>query len=108
MAKIYLPEEYVNMPCKQVNNGYIRVYRTTNTNYSNVVYDIFVDQDYQVRQTTASYNTNTYCDTVNSYTSDYFYRVDFVDYLKGYLILLFLFVYVPWKFFICRFFRRFN
>ena len=47
MSKIYLPSEYVNSPCKVINNGYIRAY--TNSNYTDYV-DIFINQDYMIRQ----------------------------------------------------------
>lgn len=106
MANIYLPEEYVDMPCKVVNNGYIRVYRTTNTNQSNVVYDIYIDQDYQVKQGTSSYSASTQCDYINNYTSDWWYRRDFKDIVITYFILLILFVYIPYKVVITSFFRR--
>lgn len=106
MAKIYLPEEYVNKPCKVVNNGYIRVYDTTNVNQSNVVYDIYINQDYQVKQGTSSYSYNTQCDSINTYTSEWFYRLDMPDIVLTFFILLILFVYIPYRVVVGSFLRR--
>ena len=52
MSKIYLPTEYVNSPCKVINNGYIRVY--TNSNLTNYV-DIYINQYYMIREGYNSY-----------------------------------------------------
>lgn len=105
MSKIYLPSEYINKQCKIVNNGYIRVYETTNNNQTNVVYDIYVNQDYMVKKTNANYNSNTLCDTLNTYTDDWYYRVDLHNILICILILFIFITLIPFRIFI-QFFKR--
>lgn len=106
MSKIYLPAEYLNKPCYVINNGYIRAYETINAR-DNVVYDIYVNQDYMVKQSTASYSDYTVCDTSNTYTSNILYRVDFMNILVCIIILLFFSIGIPFKL-LTRFFRRFR
>lgn len=84
MSKIYLPEEYVNMPCKVINNGYIRVY--VDNSYTNY-YDIYVNQDYMAKYGTTNYTQTVVCDTLNEYTTAYFYRTDATE-----LMLLFMLI----------------
>lgn len=105
MAKIYLPTEYVNKPCKIINNGYIRVYNTTNYNQTNTVYDIYINQDYMVKKNTASYSSSTVCDTSNEYTDDYYYRLDFSNSLVVLLIMSIFVAYIPIRIFF-RLFKR--
>lgn len=88
MSKIYVPSEYLNKPCYVINNDYIRVYNTVNTTGNNVIYDIYINNDYMIKQGTASYSANTQCDRLNTYTDDVFYRVDIADIL----IITFLFI----------------
>ncbi len=104
MAKIYLPTEYLNKPCYVINNGYIRVYNTTH-NSNNIVYDIYINQDYQVRRTTSGYSSSTQCDTMNQYTDDIYYRTDFDRILVIFLILCIFCILIPLKLFL-RLFRR--
>ena len=104
VAKIYLPSEYLNKPCYQVNQNYIRVFETTHNNSSNIVYDIYINQDYQVRRNTASYNSNTICDNINSYTDDVYYRTDFSQILIIFTILCIFCFLIPLKLFL-RLFR---
>lgn len=94
---IYLPEAYLNKPCYIVNNGYIRVYDTIHTNYQNVVYDIYVNQNYQVKKSTASYNSSIQCDVLNTYTSDFYYRNDLADILIIFFIISIIIFYLPFK-----------
>lgn len=108
MSKIYLPQEYLNKPCYQVNNGYIRVFETNNYNSSNVVYDVYINQDYQVRKGMANYSSNSYCDNVNTYTSDVYYRTDFPEILLTFVLLAFVCFWIPWKMTICRLIRKWN
>lgn len=104
MSKIYLPEQYVNMPCKVVNNGYIRVYSNDSlTNY----YDIYVNQDYMVKPGSTNYSQNVVCDTTNEYTNEVYYRVDFDKILVILLILVIFVILVPFKI-VLRLFRRFR
>lgn len=104
---IYIPTEYLNKPCYVINNGYIRVYDTINTNQSNIVYDIYINQDYMVRQTTANYSYNTLCDRLNTYTDSVYYRVDFVNILIMLTIFCIFCFVLPLKIFV-RLFRRFQ
>lgn len=106
MSKIYLPTEYLNKPCYVINNGYIRVYETTNQNYSNTVYDVYINQDYMVKRGTASYASSTQCDHVNEYTDNFYYRTDIDKVLIIFLILAFVIVWSPFKI-LLRFFKRF-
>lgn len=105
MATIYLPSEYLNKPCYQVNSNYIRVFETTYNNSSNTIYDIYINQDYQVRQGSANYNSSTVCDHINTYTDDFYYRTDMPQILLMFFIFcIFIFV-LPLKIFL-RMFRR--
>lgn len=105
MSTIYLPSEYLNKPCYQVNNGYIRVFETTNINQSNIVYDIYLNQDYQVKRGTASYSNSTLCDNINTYTDDFYYRVDMPNILLMFFIFCLFCYFVPLQLF-RRLFRR--
>lgn len=105
MSKIYVPSEYLNKPCYVVNNDYIRVYETINNNQSNTVYDIYVNQDYMIKQGTSNYSSNTVCDKINTYTDDWFYRVDLHDILGCILILCIFIILIPGQIFF-QFFRR--
>lgn len=89
MAKIYLPTEYVNLPCKVVNNGYIRVYE--NDNY-NSYFDIYINQDYMVKPGTSNYSQSVACDSVNEYTDAIYYRTD-IDKIMLVFILMVGFCY---------------
>lgn len=104
MSKIYLPTEYLEKPCYVINNGYIRVYNTINRQ-DNVVYDIYINQDYMIKQTTSNYSDYTVCDKFNTYTDNIIYRVDFMNILVCIVILLFFSIFIPLKI-IKRFFRR--
>lgn len=104
---IYLPTEMLNKPCYVINNDYIRVYETTNTNQSNVVYDVYINQDYMIKKTTANYSSSTVCDTYNTYTDSVYYRVDF-DSILIILVIMSIFCFlIPLKVFV-RLFRRFT
>lgn len=104
MAKIYVPTQYLNKPCYQVNQNYIRVYATTH-NSNNTVYDIYVNQDYQVRRSTSGYSSSTYCDNINTYTDEIYYRVDFPQIILMFFLLVVICFYTPWKI-LLRMFRR--
>lgn len=105
MAKIYLPTQYLNKPCYQVNNGYIQVYNTINTNQTNVVYRIYINQDYQVQQTTGSYSTTTICDSINTYTDNFYYRVDMPFILLMFTIFCIFCFLIPLRIF-TRLFKK--
>lgn len=104
--KIYLPTDYLNKPCYVINNGYIRVYNTVNTEERNIVYDIYVNQNYMVKKSSASYSSNTVCDTTNTYTDDVYYRNDFDSILIIFLILSIFCFYIPLKLFSSIYKRR--
>lgn len=105
MTKIYVPTEYLNKPCYTINNGYIRVYDTINGN-SNRIYDIYINQDYMIKEATANYSSNTQCVNPNLITDDIFYRTDFDSILIIFFILCFFIIYIPFKITIFRFIRR--
>lgn len=92
MAKIYLPTAYVNSPCKVVNSNYIRAY--TNNQLTNYV-DIYVNQDYMLKEGYSSYGFNGTCDTLNTYTDDFYYRTDFTNILICLTALFFFIVIIP-------------
>lgn len=94
MSKIYLPTEYVNSSCKVINNGYIRVY--TNSGLTNYV-DIYVNQDYMIREGYNNYGYSGQCDTINIYTDDFYYRVDFPDILFMFLVFVIFAFYIPFN-----------
>lgn len=95
MAKIYLPTEYVNKDCKVINNDYIRVY--TNNDYTSWV-DIYPHNDYALKQGSSNYGSNTVlCDTLNTYTDDVYYRVDFPYILIMLFIMLIICLYFPYR-----------
>lgn len=102
MSKIYLPSEYVNSSCKVINNGYIRAY--TNSNLTNYV-DIYVNQDYMIREGYNSYGYSGQCDTINTYTDDFYYRVDFPDILFMLLVFVLFCIYLPFRI-IRRFYKK--
>lgn len=92
--KIYLPEDLVNSSCKVINNGYIRVYK--NNNYTSWV-DVYVNQDYMRREGYSNYSQNPVCDTTNEYTSSIGYRVDFLN-----ILLVFTIIVVIWWFLVSK------
>lgn len=106
MSKIYVPTEYLDKPCYTINNGYIRVYDTINGN-SNKVYDIYLNQDYMVKEGTANYSSNTQCINPNLITDEIYYRTDFDRILIILLIMCVFCFLIPLKLFL-RFFRRFS
>ena len=102
MSKIYLPSEYVNSPCKVINNGYIRAY--TNSSLTEYV-DIYLNQDYMLREGTYSYGYSGQCDTINTYTDNFYYRTDFPDILLMFTIFVLFGIYLPFKI-IRRFYKK--
>jgi len=105
MSKIYLPTAYLNKPCYVINANYIRVYNTINTNQTNVIYDIYINQDYMVKQGTASYSSTTVCDNLNTYTDDVYYRTDIDKILVIFIIFCIVCILLPLKIF-SRLFKR--
>ena len=102
MSKIYLPSEYINSPCKVINNGYIRAY--TNSSLTDYV-DIYINQDYMLKQGTYSYGYTGQCDSINTYTDNFYYRTDFPDILFMFLIFVLFGMYLPFRI-IRRFYKK--
>ena len=102
MSKIYLPSEYINSPCKVINNGYIRVY--TNSNLTNYV-DIYINQDYMIREGFNSYGYSGQCDGLNTYTDNFYFRTDFPDILLMFSIFVLFGMYLPFRI-IRRFYKK--
>lgn len=102
MSKIYLPSEYINSSCKVINNGYIRVY--TNTGLNNYV-DIYLNQDYMLKEGYTNYGYTGQCDTLNTYTDNFYYRTDFPDILLMFSIFVLFGMYLPFKI-IRRFYKK--
>lgn len=92
MSKIYIPSDYLNSPCKIINNNYIRAY--TNNNLTSYV-DIYINQDYMLKEGYSNYGYNGSCDTLNTYTSDYIYRVDFSNILIDLSVFTFFIIIIP-------------
>lgn len=94
MSKIYLPSEYVDSPCKIVNNGYIRAYDNSSlTNYT----DIYINQDYMIKKGRSNTGYTGTCDIYNTYTDNFYYRNDFSQILFIFLIFTIFIVYIPTK-----------
>lgn len=90
MSTIYLPSDYVGSTCKVINNGYIRAY--TNNSLTNYV-DIYINQDYMVKEGTTFNGYNGLCDNINTYTDNMWYRLD-IDKIVitfGFLLSFFIF-----------------
>ena len=94
MSKIYLPSEYINSPCKVINNGYIRVY--TNTGLNNYV-DIYINQDYMIKEGYTNYGYSGQSDSLNTYTDNFYYRTDFPDILLMFSIFVLFGMYLPFR-----------
>lgn len=103
MSKIYIPTDYVDSPCIIQNNGYMRAY--TNNSLTNYV-DIYYDNNYALKE---GYSYNGYsgvCDSINTYTDDFYYRVDFDKILIGFSILSIFIIFIPLKIFSKLFIKR--
>lgn len=87
MATIYLPSEYINN-CNVVYNGYIRSY--TNNQRTEWV-DIYINQDYQLKFGSTTYSSNVVCDTLNTYTTNEYYKIGQREEWLSMFILAFLF-----------------
>lgn len=96
MAKIYIPTDYLDSPCIVQNNGYMRAY--TNSNLTNYV-DIYYQNNYAVKESYSSYSYNGACDSINTYTDDFYYRNDFSQILLIFFIFSIFIIYIPFKIF---------
>ena len=102
MPKIYLPTEYINN-CNVVYNDYIRSY--TNNNRTEWV-DIYFKNNYILKSGNTSYPTNVVCDTLNTYTDDFYYRYDLCNSLIIFWFLCVFCFLLPLRI-LTRLFRRF-
>lgn len=98
--QLYLPSDYVDNYCLIVNNGYYRVY--TNQSLTNYV-DIYYNDHYTLKQGYSTYSYNGTCDTLYTYTDNYFYRHDITDIL----IITFIFLFINY-FFISKLYKAFS
>lgn len=73
---IYVPTDLLNKNCYVVNEGYIRVY--TDSELRNFT-DVLIHQDYMLRNGVSVYPYTGSCDSINTFTDDYHYRIDFPD-----------------------------
>ena len=103
MSKIYVPTAYKNN-CNVVFDNYIRSY--TNSDYTSWV-DIYFKNGYYLKQGHSNYTNNIVCDTLNTYTDDFYYRYDLSNGLIIFLILCIFIFILPLKI-ITRLFRRFS
>lgn len=101
MAKIYLPSEYINN-CNVVNQNYIRSY--INDNRTEWV-DIYINQDYQLKRGYSTYGNNVVCDFINTYTDNFYYRLDFSNILIDFFIISLVGILLPVKIF-SKIFRK--
>lgn len=102
MSKIYLPDGLSEHSCKVVYNDYVRVY--TNNNYTSWV-DVFINQDYMQKEGFSTYSQSPLCDNLNSYTNDFYYRVDFMQILIMFSLFTFFGLFIPIKVF-SKIFRK--
>lgn len=94
MAKTYLPTDLLSSDCKVVNNDYIRVY--TNSNHTTYT-DVYFKNDYLLKNGTTTYSQNVNCDTLNTYTDDFYYRYDFDKIIILFFIFTIFCIYFPYK-----------
>lgn len=92
---IYVPSEYKDN-CNVVYNDYIRSY--TNSNRTQWT-DIYINQDYMLKDGNTNYSQNVVCDTKNTYTDDIYYRVDFDKILIIFILLVLVCIITPYKIF---------
>lgn len=87
MATIYLPSSYIDN-CNVIYPNYIRSY--TNATYTTWV-DIYINQDYMEQLGSSSDPQSVVCDSLNSYTSNEYYKLGQREEWFSMLILAFLF-----------------
>lgn len=92
MSKLYLPTDYVNSSCKVVNNGYIRAY--TNNNLTEYV-DIYVNQNYMLKEGYSNFSYTGLCDSLNEYTDNVYYRNDFSSICIMFMTFCVICLYLP-------------
>ena len=79
-----------------VYNDYIRSY--TNQNRTQWT-DIFINQDYMLKDGSTTFTQQVTCDTKNTYTDNVMYRTDFTNILIIFIILSYISFIIPYKLF---------
>lgn len=103
MAKIYVPEDYINKPCVELyGHNVLRVYDTKPALNSESTYtDFYTDMDYYSKTGYASWgqwsSSLPVCVPSSNLVSDVYYRVDFPSILMTIFIFLILLFYFPYK-----------
>lgn len=96
---IYVPEIYLDN-CNVIYDGYIRSFDDDLINYT----DIFINQDYMTQRGVLNLEYSGLCSDVE-FTSNYYYRVDFVNILLMFFIICLFSIYIPIKIF-SRLFKK--
>lgn len=104
MTKIYLPSEYLDKPCYEINENYIRVFDTTDKE-NNKIYDIYLNNNYLIKEGTSKFDNSITCDSLYDFTDDFYYRNDFDKILIIFVIFAFIIIYLPSKLFM-KMFRK--
>ena len=103
MAKIYVPENYINKPCVELyGHNVLRVYDSKPALNSESTYtDFYTDMDYYSKTGFASWgqwsSSLPVCIPSSNLVSDVYYRVDFPSILMTIFIFLILLFYFPYK-----------
>ena len=111
MAKVYVPENYINKPCVEVyGHNVIRVYDKKPALNSDSTYtDFYTDMDYYSKTGQTSWgqwsNSLPVCVSKKDLVSDVYHRVDFSNSLIIIFIFLILLIYFPYRL-ISRIFGR--
>lgn len=99
---IYLPVEITNNNCAYIyDKETIRVYDNRPTTTGNYTYtDYYIHFDYNIRtgiSTFSQYSTFPTCLSTNQFTSNYMYRIDFINIVVIVFIFLIICFYFPLK-----------
>lgn len=111
MAKIYVPEDYIEKPCVEVyGHNVLRVYdRKPSLNSDSTYTDFYTDMDYYSKTGLTSWgqwsSSLPVCVPSSNLVSDVYYRVDFPNILMTIFIFLILLFYFPYRI-IARIFGR--
>lgn len=103
---IYLPTDYIDKPCHEIHDNFIRVYENNILNENTIYTDIFINQDYMIKQNETIFTNEIKCDLKSTFTDEIYYRTDFDSILIILLIMSIFCFYIPIKVFL-RLFRRF-
>lgn len=87
LATIYIPNDYINN-CNVVYNGFIRSF--TNAEKTEWV-DIFPNQNYMVQSGSSIDSQSVVCDSLNTYTTNSYYKIGQLSEWFSMLTLAFVF-----------------